>query len=505
MKNFALVMSCLLLGGFIGYQLRFLQESGASSSDVVQSRVTNASANTSRPLEAKRASGSLARAGTDLRTRMKSLLENYNANAAQKAIGSLSASDIQAALALLVALPESEDRDSLRADLYRAWAKTNPTAAWKAALADPLAGDSGFLLGAVAGELVKTKPEAAVGLALSLGMDSRREEVLHDLFDVWGKDDPAGAVAYWNKHPDLPVSSSAITSAIDQSWGNNPLRAANLSLTLTDLQARTSAISSLMSQWASRDPTTAMSWAETISNPTLRRNAIAEAIRGWSYKDPEAALAHARTIADPGTRSSAMRDAWFNWMRKDPAAAMTHLGSSKDEKLMEMIGPNLLNGSSGFTRQEVESLMEKLPEGWLKQNIVRSLAETQIQKGLYNQAMEVLNNMPDSSARDVTVRRLGETWADADPKAAEEWLKIQPDSSDRDLAVAGFTSVLARTDPQAALQWADTIPDAGVKSGALKNIAISWLAADPVSAEAWLGGTNELSESDKKAVRETVQ
>jgi Tetratricopeptide repeat len=181
------------------------------------------------------------------------------------------------------------------------------------------------------------------------------------------------------------------------------------------------------------------------------------------------------------------------------------LGSCNDEKLMESVGSNFAYNTEGFALREKASLLEKLPEGKPKQDILRSLAQVQIRRGQYNQAMELLNDMPDSTDRDHTVQQLGSQWAEFDPKAAEKWLKLQPDSSDRDLAVAGFATVLARTDPQAAVKWADTIPDEAVRSGLLKDIAFLWLKADPANAEAWLTGVSELSDSDKDALRKTAQ
>lgn len=436
---------------------------------------------------------------------MKGLLENYDSAAARKAAAGLSAPDIQAALVLMAAFPKSADRDSLRAILYRAWAKTNPTAAWKAALADPLESDEGGLLGAVAGEMAKTKPEAAVKLVLSLGMGGRRAGIFRELFNEWGKADPAGAVAYWNKHPDFPVPYWTFTSAITQNSEKDTLGAANLALTLTDPQARSSAVSNLMGQWAAREPKTALSWSQTIGNSSLKQSAISAVLRGWSNKDPAAAMTQAQAIEDPGSRSSTTQSVWFNWLERDPNAAMAYLGSGNDEKLMESVGSNFAYNTEGFAMREKASLLEQLPEGKPKQDIVRSLAQAQIRSGKYNQAMELLNDMPDSTDRDHTVQQLGSQWAEFDPKAAAEWLKLQPDSSDRDLAVAGFATVLARTHPQSAVKWADTIPDEAVRSGLLKDIAFLWLKADSAGAEAWLTGVSELSDSDKDALRKTAQ
>ena len=510
LKNLTLALCCLLLGGFAGYQLRSLEQSAfvSSAGFDLEAKAGRAPSTAASGLAGKKVispSAGLPPSAVTLGEQMQSLLVNYDDDAARKSVGAMSASDIQAALTLVAALPKSAERDSLRWNLYRAWARTNPTAAWKAALADPLETDEGYLLGAVVGEMAKTKPEAAATLALGLGMGGRRTGALQQVIEEWGKVDPAGAVGFWNGHPDLPVRSWSLTSAINENWEKDPVRAASLVLTLADPQARSSAVSNLMNQWAALDPQAALSWAQTIGNDTLRHTATAEAIRGWSNKDPKAAMAEAQKLQDSGTRASAIQSAWYNWLRKDATAAMAYLGESYDEKLMENLSWNFAYNTGGFTQQEKVSLVEKLPDGEPKQAILRTLADSQIRRGQYNQAMELLNNLPDSSERDGSVQRLGQQWAEHDSKAAAEWLKLQPDSSDRDLAVAGFANVLARTDPQAALQWADTIPDAGVKTGSLKNIALRWLTADSAAAEAWLTGTDALSDSDKKDVLDTSQ
>ena len=504
MKSMALAVICLLLGGVAGYRLRSVEKTGAASSSG-SDRVTTKAPSPAAVADSAMAKGTAPAAPVSLRDRMKALLANYDSAAARKAVAGLSASDIQAALALLVVVPKSADRDALRALLYRAWAKTNPTAAWKAALADPLESDDGYLLGAVAGEMAKTKPEAAVKLVLSLGMGSRRAGIFRELFNQWGKSDPAGAVAYWNKHPDLPLPYRAFTSAITRNSEKDPLRSANLVLTLTDPQTRSSAVSELMARWAAREPKTALSWAQTIGNPALKQSAIAAVLIGWSIKDPAAAISQAQAIEDRASRSSTMESVWFHWLEKDPNAAMAYLGSCNDEKLMERVGSNFAYNTEGFAQREKASLVEKLPEGKPKQDIIRSLAQAQIRSGHYNQAMELLNNMPDSTDRDYTVQQLGRQWAEFDPKAAAAWLKLQPDSSDRDLAVAGYATVLARTNPQSAVEWAGTIPDEAVRSGLLKDIAFLWLKADSAAAEAWLRGVSELSDSDKDALRKTAQ
>jgi hypothetical protein len=517
LKNSALPLFCLLAGIGMGYGMRSIREPaevarsvGGADKVMKPSNVRSPSVKstggqaTSSETKTAEKEGQVA-ASSSIGDQMKALLDNYRSDDARSAIAGFSASELQAALAIVAAVPKSADRDSLRWNLYRAWAVTQPAAAWKAALADPLETESGYLLSAVAGEIAKTNAASAIELAMSLGAGGRRAGVLREVIDEWGKVDLPGVVAYWNSHPDLPVDNYAISSVIGRVGAKDPLGAANLALKLTDNRARSNALSSLMSNWAGKDPAAALSWAESITQPALRDKAIIQALSGWSQKDPKAAMERVQSLSDPLQKSEALSNVWQNWFRKAPNEAVAFLGLNSDPKFMENLGWSMAYALENFTAQEKLEVLNKVPEGKAKQDLFQSLAQQQMDRGRYNQALEFLNGMPDSNDRDYGLQRLGREWATADPNAAAAWLKLQPDSSDRDLAVAGFASVLARTNPQEALTWVDSIPDEGVKSSALKNLAHTWLASDPANAEPWLSSLSGMSESEKNNVRENAK
>ena len=520
LKNSVLPLVCLLIGGAAGYGLRSVDlvakaaamsrmpgtagagQAGAANAFPAASGTKKGQAQVAETKnETAPAAPSGAVAGSSLDARMSELLADYEYEKAKTFAKSLSAADLQAALALAAAKPKSNDRDSLRWNLYRAWGELNPAAAWKAALADPL-DTEGNLLAAAAGGLAKTKPQEAIELALSLGMGGRRSAVLREVMNVWGKEDMPAVVAYWNAHPQLPVEYYAISGGFYNYAEKDPLQAANLVLTLKDVQGRSYALSNLMNTWAGRDPAAALNWAQALTNPTMRQDAIAAAVGGWANINPAEAMAHAESIQDPTTRANALRNAWDDWFRKEPAAATAYLGTAGNEKLLQNMGWNFGYLTQSFTPQERNELLAQIPEGKAKDEIVRNLTYNQISRGQYNQALELLNAMPDSSQRDNSVEQLGERWAAADLEAATAWLKLQPDSSDRDLAVAGFARTLARSDPVAAVEWANTIPDEKVREPALKNIAIRWLATDSAKAETWMAGVTAFSEADKKSLRD---
>ena len=135
--------------------------------------------------------------------------------------------------------------------------------------------------------------------------------------------------------------------------------------------------------------------------------------------------------------------------------------------------------------KERGELLARLPEGELRNGVMDSLTGSLIGRGKFNDAMDILNDLPESRSRDRNVSKLGIEWAKQDPKAADAWLKQLPASSDRDLAVAGYVRILARSSPDQAIEWANQIPDAKLRSGALQNVAVGWMRSDPAAAEKW--------------------
>jgi hypothetical protein len=501
-KNLLLPLGCLLVGGAAGYGLRGVSEvSDQQSPQTAAAKSPKADGKSSDSTKsASSKEDGASSSDTSLADQMKELLADFDSRSALKAAKKLSATEIQSALVIVAAMPKSQDRDGLISSLYSAWAAIDPTAAWKAALTDPTDKNSGRLLRVVAGVLAKTNPKAAIDLAMSLGMGGKRSTVMTSVFSEWAKVDVAAAIAYSETHPEHPTESYLFGDGLNRLAEKDPLKAANLAIAFKDKYKRSAMLMGLMNTWVERDPTAALKWAQSQTNPQLREDATAAAVGAWAKNDPKAALSYVQSIADVETRASAFKKAWGDWFKNDPDAATTYVASIKDEKLLENLSFQFGYNTEGLSPKEKASLLARLPEGKLKQDIYRTMTDTQIRKGQFNDALAMLNLMPDSRERDRNVAQLGQTWAKADLAAATAWLKMQPDSTDRDLALSGYVSTLARTDPLSAINWAKGIPDEKLRQGAMVNIASSWLRADPTKAQAWINGAGSFSKTEKMMI-----
>jgi hypothetical protein len=510
MKNSILPLVCLFIGGVAGYGVRTAQDAGqgieraqAAAKPSATGRETAAAHSASTPAPAN-ATPAAPVAMMSLGDQMKELLVDMDYKSTKKALAKLSASELQASLAIVATMPKSSERDSLRGYLYRAWAALDPNAAWKAALADPLDLERGALSSAVAGELAKKNPLAAIELARSLGPGARRQAVANMVYMEWGMMDVEAAMTFMSKTSGLVSDNYIITSPLTKLASTDPTKAANLTFLLKDSSMRRSLLGNVLEAWAGRDVAAAMKWAEGLENPGYRRDAVSAAMKGWAKSDPAAAINRARQLADKAVGNEAIENIWNDWFRKNPGEATDFIASQSDEALMHDISYHFARYSESFTAKERADLLAKLPEGRGKQEILSRVTDSHISKGLYTEAMELLNAMPDSHSRDRTVFDLGQEMAAANLDAAASWIKLQPDSSDRDLAIAGYARTLSRTDPNAALEWVKTIPDAKVRDGAIKNVAINWLRSDPAKAEAWMSQAG-FKESDKKSVRSSAR
>lgn len=429
---------CLLIGLGAGYGLR-----PAVSGDAAAENVNGKDSAASKGTSAGSRPGSQAAAGvsTPITDVLKSLLGDYDLHSARKAFASLSAAEIQEGLKQLAAMPKSNERELLRAELYRAWAAVNPQAAWQAALADAL-DKTGGMLAAVAGVVAKTNPNAAVDLAMSLGMGGKRGFVLSSVFTEWAKKDVLAALEYSQKHPEVPVDNYAFTAGLMKFAETDPVKAANLALGFKSEYGGNSTLLSLMNNWIERDPDAAFDWALKLENPKMREDAVSAAVGAWAKIDPKAAMAYVESIPDLGVRKSAFQKAWADWFRNDPLQATDYIAKSTDATLLNSGRFSIARLAESLGPKERGDLLGRLPNGELRDGVMDSLTGSLIGRAKFNDAMDILNELPDSRSRDRNVVKLG-------------------------------------------LEWANQIPDAKLRSGALQNVAVGWMRSDPAAAEKW--------------------
>ncbi len=489
---------CFVLGGGAG----ILADRHLVSRDRPQAAVSSLDRDgtTAPPHSSTQEKGGVPRnqqAGNSLIRSLEELLKNNDAKSIERFIRNLSLAEIQQALHHLQSKREY-DVLFLRTELFRAWAAKDFDGAWKAALALSEKLGREFATAAVAGELAKSNPLAAVDLAMSLGMDMghARKKALREVFREWGQSDLPAALSYWKQHPELPVDSSVLASAIFLLSRVNPELALQQALALPTAAARQSSVEFVISEWYNRDADAALRWALTQAEPDHRDALLRLHITRVASQDPTKALELLNQPDYASVKKKAQGDILVKWLRQNPAAVFDYLAVNPEAADFENPAFSISETLWNLTPAEQASLIERLPAGKFKSDIVRLLADQHVRNGRYAQAVAAFNDLPDSRMRDYSLQKLGETWAKDNAQAAAEWLNRQPDSTDRDLVIAGYATTIAGANPQSAIQWANAIPDPQARKDVFKNVAIRWLVADPQNALLWLQ-TLDLTQKEK--------
>lgn len=499
LQRILLPLVCLLAGIAIGFW------AGRPSPVTVPSATTGA-ANakvlraTSQPLSAIPKTTEVPKPRQQ-QAALDELVDDFSAKRGKRLADSMTLDEITAGLAYLASKPKDASARAMRLELMRAWAQRDPNAAWKAALAMPPSADRAIFLGAVAGQLASTQPDAALMLATSLGNPAERTSALRTLFQDWAKINAIAAMNYWNAHPDISGDGFTLSSMISAASVKDPATATRLALSMqAPSDYSDGGLSLALGKWLETDPASARRWLDGITDPVQRDRALKAFATSSTHNDPQAVLKLVAGIASSETRLEAQRSILSNWVRSDPAKAANYLATLDREGLDSSMAIYISSAVGELNAKEQSHFLAQLPQGMLKTGIIAGIVRKATSSGRYVQAVEAVNLMDDSPDRERSLHSLAVSWGKTDPKSLTAWMNQQADSSDRDLVMAGYTASLAFTDPHGALKLAGSIPDKSVQKTAMQNILSRWMSADQVAAKAWMNASTLFSASEKDMI-----
>lgn len=396
----------------------------------------------------------------------------------------LTEADLHTQIAELAKRPQNKVNKDLLTRALQAWTRKDPHAAWQWALAQP---KDHFQRSryAIIGEWVKTQPKAAVSAAQSLTLDQGRDEVLRHALQQWASSDLPSALQAIKAQAGVLPNTEAIAAGIILNLGlRDPLQALHSISLIDDPETRVSVTASIIAAWVKTDPNKALSAARSLQDEKMRRRSLLDAYANWIQKDLKSGITAIENDPEPSVRQAALKNAMIAWFLKEPFAAANYVTLRGD--------PTLIPGTSGqsfadkATPQEVERLLTLLPESKEKDDFTRNIAKTEIRRGNYPRAVNLLNKTADSILRDAQINSLGHTWSKERPQTLEPWLRQQPESPDRDLVTLGMVTQLARDNPRAALRWLSFITDPTARLAATKNVAHHWLKLEPGAGQVWI-------------------
>jgi len=388
----------------------------------------------------------------------------------------LAATDPTRALAL--ARAQGDDFfNAHRADLFTAWADTDPAAAIHAlgaellasknssrgvhqALAKWLARDSAAAFAWIQSQLDYSRDYYDT-LLYSVVMESaRRPESLRAAADLlaahpelpdqlrhlqhlainWPKDDPGGLVS-WLKSQPPGESRARIAESLLPLLGMSDLLA-GLAL-LPPGPEREKRLADRLAGWARSHPESALAWIAAHDTPEVA--AASAKIEGaliahLALADPAAALARWQAMPASPERSAAIGPIALSWAKTDPAAALRFLAEQSttlapaDHETRNTLSLSAQSVAGLLARQDPAALLrlaETLPAPALQGSVYFALANdhdfeafgqvpTPVPHAI---RADLLASVPESDARSGALTVLLNNWLRRDYEAARAWIE----------------------------------------------------------------------------------
>jgi hypothetical protein len=317
---------------------------------------------------------------------------------------------------------------------------------------------------------------------------SLRQWVVPRIFERWGREDPAAALA---AIPKLPVPDQAVSqNAVFEGWSTrDPKALIAWAESSTNANVRQGALNYGVKELANRNPKEALEVALKVPAPQ-RTTLWPSVFRLWISRAPEEALKELTRLPPDRDLQQFYVAGVLQWMQQDAPAALAWLKIQPDDSnrrqaikqiahLMgatdQATGYSLLQTLTGADRQ---SGVGALAGAWVRQDSRAALAWAR-----------ALTDVPDKEA---AMSRILEQIGDVDPKAGADLIAQDPFSRYARQSARSFAVRYAKAAPDAALEWAQQLP-AGetrdeVVDGVLRTIAEQSPAKAAASATNLLAG-----------------
>jgi hypothetical protein len=163
--------------------------------------------------------------------------------------------------------------------VWRAMASTNLQAALAEALKLPEGNERNQTLAAVCLALAQTDPADAMQLAQALNLDQQPGATTENIMQQWASSDMSSALQWASQQPAGEQRDSLMTRVALVMSQSDPSDAANLATSeIPAGPAQDDAVMMVLHQWAAQDLPAAIAWANTLSSssPALQQRALNE-------------------------------------------------------------------------------------------------------------------------------------------------------------------------------------------------------------------------------------
>jgi len=328
----------------------------------------------------------------------------------------------------------------------------------------------------------------ASAAAFALPPGPAREAALQGVATGWAWDNPKDALTWASTLP--PADSAALKNALISASQKDPALAAQYIGNLTNASARSDAILAISNAWSGSfrstidtDPAAALAWLDQVATGTTYDNAVKDIFSNLAQTNPAAAAALIANITDPSDRSAAIAQTVARWLTKNPQDALSWAASLPDTDAVARataVQSIVANWSGKNLSDAIAYAQSNLsPEAMLAvtPTFAKAMAKTDPQA-----ALNWVNTLPDSTAKDQSISTILVGVASSDFQTAWAYTQTMPDGTGRTAAMDSLVATLSKTNAAQAASLLGT----GDSNMAVKAIATNWAKQDPTAAAAWI-------------------
>ena len=344
------------------------------------------------------------------------------ARATLSTVETLAAENPASASSLALALPPDLTQATALEIAARAHARkdSDGAVAWALGFSDPNLATTARR--AVAEELVRAEPAAALKRLHSLPASPARDDTLAFGVAAWAHHDADAARGWSRAVEDETLRHRLTLSTVFAVAPNHPARAAQIAETLPLGQDRGRVFSALAQTWIASDATAAMAWVTKLPPGDLREAAMAgvdtgTGAAGRRRHNTGPRLGGATRMGGTGVSAATLESnlptfpAFSAWLASQP------LPMSRDEAIIEFIKQR-----GALDVGAIGNWITTLPGGPTRQRALETyFAETL--RTSPAAAANWLRSVPPSDRSDAMVEEVARRWLQTEPGAAADWLR----------------------------------------------------------------------------------